>query len=401
MRYRVGSVGHTKQSVVSTTSTPPSGESGGGEGGGAGGGGFGGRAQGVQVAFAPASSAVMLTQGLKKRRETAGAADSGQPATAKASCVAGARHAANAADAHTPFTSTARSPVASGAPSASRQPYGHQPAAPNGGHVGGSEPQGQSPAVALHGTSLPTSAEAATARAADALRSAKRSSCASAMADAACARAVQRREGGARDCHDGAEAIYSLNSGECVTFSQTAESSSSCRLLKARATASERRLVVAFVPLSEPAPRLPEAVCRSGSMSHGEVSVPPRLAAVAGPSTGATGWSSAAHGSSMTHEEVEFCAEEALVTIVPAFRKDAPLALLGGRYGPFIPQARARRLSPARRLVAPAPPAGRLIRTPRRGARTPATLQRADCFCRGAEARRAHALAPPRFVDAP
>lgn len=81
--------------------------------------------------------------------------------------------------------------------------------------------------------------------------------------------------------------------------------------------------------------------------------MPPRLSAVAGPSTGATGWSSAAHGSSMTHEEVEFCAEEALVTIVPAFRKDAPLALLGGKYGPFIPQARARRLSPARRLVAP------------------------------------------------
>ena len=79
--------------------------------------------------------------------------------------------------------------------------------------------------------------------------------------------------------------------------------------------------------------------------------MPPRLAAVAGPSTGATGWSSAAHGSSMTHEEVEFCAEEALVTIVPAFRKDAPLALLGGRYGPFVPQARAKRLSPARRLV--------------------------------------------------
>ena len=87
-------------------------------------------------------------------------------------------------------------------------------------------------------------------------------------------------------------------------------------------------------------------------MSHGEVTVPPRLAAVAGPSTGATGWSSAAHGSSMTHEEVEFCAEEELVTIVPAFRKDVPLALLGGRYGPFIPQARARRLSPARRSVA-------------------------------------------------
>jgi hypothetical protein len=42
----------------------------------------------------------------------------------------------------------------------------------------------------------------------------------------------------------------------------------------------------------------------------------------------------------MTHEEVEFCAEEELVTIVPAFRKDAPLALLGGKYGPFIPQAR-------------------------------------------------------------
>jgi len=71
-----------------------------------------------------------------------------------------------------------------------------------------------------------------------------------------------------------------------------------------------------------------------------ELSVPARLAAVAGPSTGATGWSSAAHGSAMTHEEVEFCAEEELVTIVPAFRKDAPLALLSGRYGPFVPQAR-------------------------------------------------------------
>ena len=80
-------------------------------------------------------------------------------------------------------------------------------------------------------------------------------------------------------------------------------------------------------------------------MSRGEVSVPPRLAAVAGPSTGATGWSSAAHGSSMTHEEVEFCAEEELVTIVPAFRKDAPLALLSGKYGPFIPQARRPCLS--------------------------------------------------------
>jgi hypothetical protein len=73
-------------------------------------------------------------------------------------------------------------------------------------------------------------------------------------------------------------------------------------------------------------------------MSRGDVSVPPRLTAVAGPCTGATGWSSAAHGSSMSHEEVEFCAEEELVTIVPAFRKDVPLALLGGQYGPFRPQ---------------------------------------------------------------
>jgi hypothetical protein len=84
-------------------------------------------------------------------------------------------------------------------------------------------------------------------------------------------------------------------------------------------------------------------------MSRGEVSVPPRLSAVAGPSTGATGWSSAAHGSSMMHEEVEFCAEEELVTIVPAFRKDAPLALLSGKYGPFIPQARRPCLSAPRR----------------------------------------------------
>ena len=111
------------------------------------------------------------------------------------------------------------------------------------------------------------------------------------------------------------------------------------------------RMGTRTVELSEPAPAFPSLAWRCGSMSHGEVSVPPRLAAVAGPSTGATGWSSAAHGSSMTHEEVEFCAEEALVTIVPAFRKDAPLALLGGRYGPFVPQARAKRLSPARRLA--------------------------------------------------
>jgi hypothetical protein len=83
----------------------------------------------------------------------------------------------------------------------------------------------------------------------------------------------------------------------------------------------------------------------------GDVSVPPRLTAVAGPCTGATGWSSATHGSSMSHEEVEFCAEEELVTIVPAFRKDVPLALLGGQYGPFRPQvcgARGRRVANAK-----------------------------------------------------
>jgi hypothetical protein len=96
-----------------------------------------------------------------------------------------------------------------------------------------------------------------------------------------------------------------------------------------------------------PRSRLLPGAC--GSMSRGEVSVPPRLAAVAGPSTGATGWSSAAHGSSLMHEEVEFCAEEELVTIVPAFRKDAPLALLSGKYGPFIPQARRPCLSAPRR----------------------------------------------------
>ena len=102
-------------------------------------------------------------------------------------------------------------------------------------------------------------------------------------------------------------------------------------------------------------------------MSRGEVSVPARLAAVAGPSTGATGWSSAAHGSSMSHEEVEFCAEEELVTIVPAFRKDAPLALLGGKYGPFIPQARERCLSAPRRACAAERLAGRAA--PHRAAR--------------------------------
>jgi hypothetical protein len=128
MRYsrRLDGWGRTKQSVASTTSTAPRGASGGGKGGGDGGGGdgaAGGRAHGVHEPFAgPASSAVMFTQGLKKRKETSGAADSGQPATAKASCVAGARHAANAADAHTPLTSTAKSPVVSAAPSALRQP---------------------------------------------------------------------------------------------------------------------------------------------------------------------------------------------------------------------------------------------------------------------------------------
>jgi hypothetical protein len=83
----------------------------------------------------------------------------------------------------------------------------------------------------------------------------------------------------------------------------------------------------------------------------------------------------------MTHEEVEFCAEEALVTIVPAFRKDAPLALLGGRYGPFVPQARVRRLSPAPRHVCRVGAlAGRLICTPRRTACTPVGLRRAEGF---------------------
>ena len=127
MRYAADHVRRTKQSAVSTTSTAPRGASGGDEGGGAGGGGDGGSggiAHGVQdvVFAAPASRAVTLTQGLKKRKETSGAADSGQPAIAKASCVAGACHAAKAADAHTPFTSTAKSPVVSGAPSAVRQP---------------------------------------------------------------------------------------------------------------------------------------------------------------------------------------------------------------------------------------------------------------------------------------
>jgi hypothetical protein len=37
------------------------------------------------------------------------------------------------------------------------------------------------------------------------------------------------------------------------------------------------------------------------------------------------------------------------VTIVPAFRKDAPLALLSGKYGPFIPQARPPCLSAPQR----------------------------------------------------
>jgi hypothetical protein len=57
------------------------------------------------------------------------------------------------------------------------------------------------------------------------------------------------------------------------------------------------------------------------------------------------------------HEEVEFCAEEELVTIVPAFRKDAPLALLSGKYGPFIPQARRPCLSAPHGSAPAAPPA--------------------------------------------
>lgn len=86
----------------------------------------------------------------------------------------------------------------------------------------------------------------------------------------------------------------------------------------------------------------PPPPCCLAMSRGGEVSVPPRLSAVAGPSTGGTGWSSAAHGSALSHEEVEYCAEEELVTIVPAFRKDVPLALLSGQYGPFRPQARRR-----------------------------------------------------------
>jgi hypothetical protein len=119
-------------------------------------------------------------------------------------------------------------------------------------------------------------------------------------------------------------------------------------------------------------------------MSRGDVSVPPRLTAVAGPSTGATGWSSATHGSSMSHEEVEFCAEEELVTIVPAFRKDVPLALLGGQYGPFRPQARrcaslALRVLKAGVLKGSNARTRRRMRAPSRWRRSTAAQPRAQC----------------------
>lgn len=39
----------------------------------------------------------------------------------------------------------------------------------------------------------------------------------------------------------------------------------------------------------------------------------------------------------LRNDEVEFQAEDELVTIVPKFESDV-FALIGGRYGPFVPQ---------------------------------------------------------------
>lgn len=72
----------------------------------------------------------------------------------------------------------------------------------------------------------------------------------------------------------------------------------------------------------------------------GDITVPSRLAAPAGPSSGATGWCGAVHGSALTHEEMEFIAEEERVQIVPLFSSPR-LTLLGGEVGPFRAQARA------------------------------------------------------------
>ena len=93
----------------------------------------------------------------------------------------------------------------------------------------------------------------------------------------------------------------------------------------------------------------PCSVCVQLMAGSGEVRVPPRLASAAGPSTGGAPWSGSANGCALSHEELEFIAEEELVTVVPLFH--APrLQLLSGTVGAFRAQARvSRRL--ARRVA--------------------------------------------------
>lgn len=78
----------------------------------------------------------------------------------------------------------------------------------------------------------------------------------------------------------------------------------------------------------------------------GEVSVPPRLSAPAGPSTRGTPWSGAANGCALSPEEMEFLAEEERVTIVPLFHSPR-LQLLSGAVGPFRAQVCAPPVSPS------------------------------------------------------
>jgi GINS complex subunit 2 len=68
------------------------------------------------------------------------------------------------------------------------------------------------------------------------------------------------------------------------------------------------------------------------------LTVPSTLSAAAGPSSGETGWSAAGSaGTALTHEELEFVAEEELVSIVPSFSAGR-LNLLAGDVGPFRAQ---------------------------------------------------------------
>lgn len=60
------------------------------------------------------------------------------------------------------------------------------------------------------------------------------------------------------------------------------------------------------------------------------------------------------HGSALTHEEMEFCAEDETVTVVPSFSTGESLVLLCGTFPPFRAQARRRLCSVAALVFAAA-----------------------------------------------